>query len=169
LDLFAGNQSRPHQDLDIGILRRDVLKALAALPSWECFEAKHGVLTRLASGTAPRADVNSLWCRPAEASEWTLELMLDESDEGRWVYRRQPGIQRPLEMTVRRDPQGIPYLAPEVQLLYKSRRARPKDHADFEHIAPKLDLAACEWLRDALAISEPGHRWLSPLDARLSA
>ena len=75
----------------------------------------------------------------------------------------------PLEETVRRDRQGIPYLAPEVQLLYKSRRARPHDEADFARVAPTLDLAAREWLRDALAISEPGHRWLSALDTRLSA
>jgi len=169
LDLYAGKQSRAHRDLDVGVLRRDVLAVLAALPSWEFFAAKNGVLARLTSDQEPRTDVYSLWCRPADATEWTLELMLDESDAGRWVYRRESRIQRPLEVTVRRDPQGIPYLAPEVQLLYKSARARPQDEADFAHVAPQLDLAACEWLRDALAISEPGHRWLSALDARRSS
>src|SRR5262245_32061357 len=89
LDLFAGHQSRLHGDLDIGILRRDVLQVLTALRSWECFEAKGGVLTRLQEGVVPRADVNSLWCRPAGTTPWTLELMLDESEGDRWVYRRQ--------------------------------------------------------------------------------
>lgn len=167
LDLFAGQQSRPHKDLDIGILRCDVVVVLAALASWDFFEAKDGVLTRLAVGQEPRADVNSLWCRTAGASEWTFELMLDDSEDGRWVYRRQRLVQRSLNMTVRHSGEGIPYLAPEVQLLYKSRRARPRDQADFEHVAPKLQLDACEWLRQALALSEPGHRWISTLDTRL--
>jgi hypothetical protein len=38
LDLYAGSQSRPHGDLDIGLLRRDVREVRAALPSWEVFE-----------------------------------------------------------------------------------------------------------------------------------
>ena len=42
LDLFVGKQSRPHKDLDIGVLRRDVMTVLSALPSWAIFEAKHG-------------------------------------------------------------------------------------------------------------------------------
>jgi hypothetical protein len=33
LDLFLSVQIRAHEDLDIGVLRRDVLKVLAALPS----------------------------------------------------------------------------------------------------------------------------------------
>jgi hypothetical protein len=63
-DLFVGSQSRPHKDLDIGILRRDVLKVLPALSSWEIFEAKDGLLRRLREGDAPGTNVNSLWCRP---------------------------------------------------------------------------------------------------------
>ena len=76
LDLFVGSQSRPHKDLDIGVMRRDALEVLAALSSWEIFEAKDGWLTRLREGDA---EVNLLWCRPAGDMEWTFELMLDES------------------------------------------------------------------------------------------
>jgi hypothetical protein len=32
LDLFVGAQSRPHDDLDVRILRRDVLEVLSTLP-----------------------------------------------------------------------------------------------------------------------------------------
>src|SRR5580693_6175690 len=37
LDLFSGRQSRPHRDLDVGILRRDAPRVIAALPDWEFF------------------------------------------------------------------------------------------------------------------------------------
>ena len=164
LDLFVGSQSRPHSDLDIGVLRRDVLEVLAALRSWEFFEAKGGVLTRLREGEAPRADVNSLWGRPAQTTLWTLELMLDESDGDRWVFRRQTKIQQSLAMAVRHNSEGIPYLAPEIQLLYKARPIRAQDQADFDHVAPRLAPEARAWLRDALAIVDPDHHWLSALD-----
>jgi hypothetical protein len=117
LDLFLGRQSRPHQDLDVGILRRDAPQVLAALSSWEIFEARDGLLTRLHAGMAPAARVNSLWCRPADAGDWMFELMLDDSEDDRWVFRRDRRIQRPLALTLRRDRAGIPFLAPEVQLL----------------------------------------------------
>jgi hypothetical protein len=168
LDLYAGNQSRPHGDLDIGVLRRDALEVLSALHSWEFFEAKEGVLTRLCKGESPRADVNSIWGRPAETTEWTLEVMLDESDGDRWVFRRQPRIRQSLAMAIRHNSEGIPYLAPEIQLLYKARSMRPQDQADFDHIAPRLAIDARTWLRDALAISDPNHSWLLALDSRLS-
>ena len=40
LDLFLGFQTRSHDDLDVGILRRDVAAVIANLPGWELFEAK---------------------------------------------------------------------------------------------------------------------------------
>jgi hypothetical protein len=160
LDLFVGSQSRPHKDLDIGILRKDALIVLSALPTWEIFEAKDGLLTRMREGDAPRVDVNSLWCRPAGDSDWTFELMLDESADDRWVFRRDPTIRRPLSLAVRRDPTGIPFLAPEIQLLYKARAVRAKDQADFDHVAPRLDAEARTWLRTALTNVDQGHAWL---------
>lgn len=168
LDLFLGNQSRPHKDLDIGVLRRDVLEVLSALSSWEFFEAKGGVLTRLHAGETPRADVHSLWCRPVDTTLWTLQLMLDECEDERWVFRRQPQIQRSLATTVRRSSEGMPYLAPEIQLLYKTRAVRAQDQADFDRVAPRLDAAARAWLQDALARTDPNHQWLPAL-ARLSS
>jgi len=163
LDLFVGRQTRPHKDLDIGILRRDFSTVYAALSSWEFFEARRGTLTSLRRGDEPRADVNSLWCRPANAASWTLELMLDECDGGCWVFRRQRSVHRPLAMVMRRTGDGVPYLAPEIQLLYKARPVREQDQADFDQVAPRLDAAARSWLREALAKVHPGHLWLRAL------
>jgi hypothetical protein len=165
LDLFAGSQCRPHQDLDVGILRRDAPTLLAAFASWAVFEAKDGTLTRLHAGRQPRAEVHSLWCRRAADGPWILELMLDEARRERWLYRRDPAIQAPLTQVIRHAVNGIPYLAPEVQLLYKARAVRARDQADFDRIAPRLDAAARTWLHSALAQAEPKHPWLTVLRA----
>jgi len=163
LDLFLGRQTREHRDLDIGILRRDAVQFLEILHFWEVFDAKDGALSRLGEGLAPRAEVNSLWCRPIGTSRWAMEVLLDASDQDFWVFRRHAQVRRPFAEVVRRDLQGVPYLAPEVQLLYKARSMRPCDEADFARVAPQLDTAARTWLRKSLLRTDPGHPWTSAL------
>ena len=165
LDLYLGKVTRPHKDLDIGIFRRNVAMVLAALPGWEFFEAKDGVLTPLATGSVPRAEVNSLWCKRLSAARWELELMLDESDGEFWVFRRDPRIRRPLSSTIQRNPEGIAYLAPEIQLLYKARATRAEDQADFSQVVPHLPRDAQSWLRESLMRTDPAHPWISVLKA----
>jgi hypothetical protein len=60
LDLFLGEVTRAHKDLDVGIFRSDAATVVAALSGWVFFEANNGVLTPLAAGAMPRAEVNSL-------------------------------------------------------------------------------------------------------------
>ena len=168
LDLFVGTQTRAHKDLDVGVLRRDALEVLSALTDWQVFEAKDRVLTKLQSGHEPRAEVNSLWCRPAQAKEWSLELMLNDAEENTWVYRRDRRIRSALQNAIRRSQEGIPYLAPEIQLLFKSHATRPQDLADFESISPRLGLTACAWLKIALLEIDPRHSWLPVLEQKLT-
>jgi hypothetical protein len=151
------------RDLDIGILRKDTATVLAALAGWEFFEAKDGVLVQLIDGNALRADVNSLWCKRANAALWELELMLDGCDGEFWVFRRDARITRALSNAIRRNPEGIPFLAPEIQLLYKARATRAQDQADFDHVVPQMDRDARAWLRESLIRVDPEHVWNSML------
>jgi hypothetical protein len=50
-----------------------------------------------------------------------------------------------------------------VQLLHKARVVRPKDQVDFDVSAPLLDDGSRAWLRSALELAHPGHRWLDAL------
>jgi hypothetical protein len=65
------------------------------------------------------------------------------------------------EVVFERD--GIRYLVPEVQLLFKSKGMRPKDEHDFADAIPLLDRDQQAWLRDALQLMSPGHPWLTQL------
>jgi Aminoglycoside-2''-adenylyltransferase len=163
LDLFRGTRTRPHTDVDVGVLRRDVASVLRSLSIWEVFEAKDGRLTRLAAGCAPSHDVHSLWCRPTARDPWTIELVLDEADGDTWVYRRESRIRRPMSMVVRQSPDRLRYLAPEIQLLYKSKAPRERDEADFAQICPLLTVDARRWLHDALELTTPDHKWIAVL------
>lgn len=163
LDLFVGQVTRPHADMDVGIPRQDALNACTALSEWEIYEARGGSLTQLVPGHAPRADVNSLWCRRPGDSAWGFELMLDECADGRWMFRRNPAIHRALASAIRRSSDGIPYLAPEIQLLYKAKATRAKDQIDFDEVVGRLDGGARAWLRASIARMDPSHAWLSVL------
>lgn len=165
LDLFVGAQTRKHDDLDIGILRRDVPQILESMSEWEFFEAKDGRLNRLGRGV-PALEVHSLWSRPRGQEAWVLELMLDESEGDAWVFRRERGIRRALDSAIARTAEGIPYLVPEIQLLYKANRLRPKDDADFQRVLPRLESRARTWLRDALTRLDVRHAWRPALESQ---
>jgi aminoglycoside-2''-adenylyltransferase len=163
LDLFLGCGTRQHHDLDVGVLRRDIAKVLQALSSWDVFEAKDGALTPLRTGQIPHPGVNALWCRPSPIAAWALELMLDDSQDDMWLFRRAREICRPMSEVVRFSPLGTPYLAPEIQLLYKAKRPRERDVADFNRTLPHLDADSRKWLSRALAVAHPQHEWIDAL------
>lgn len=150
LDLFVGQVTRKHGDLDVGVLRRDWPKLAGVLSAWDIYEARDGMLSRLPLGIAPGAEVNSLWCQRSGSRRWDMEVMLDASDGDFWVFRRNATIRRPIAEIVRRNRDGIPHLAPEVQLLYKARLVTRKDQADFDKTSPRLDCAARVWLSECL-------------------
>jgi hypothetical protein len=163
LELFRGTVIRRHADVDVGVLRRDISIVLNHFQSWEIFEAKGGGLTRLAPGALPRLDVHTLWGRPTDGDPWTIELMLDEADGDLWVYRRDPRIRRLLATAIRQTADGIRYLAPELQLLYKSSATRDRDDTDLAQTWPLLSDDARQWLRNALELVAPHHHWVESL------
>jgi hypothetical protein len=163
LDLFLGQVTRPHADIDVGIFRRDTVNACTTLSEWEFFEAREGNLTQLEARTTPRKAVYSLWCKRLSQSEWAFELMLDEGGDAAWTFRRDANIGCSLERAIRRSADGIPYLAPEIQLLYKSKAIRSKDQTDFDAVIGYLDQDARAWLWKSIARMDPNHAWLSKL------
>jgi aminoglycoside-2''-adenylyltransferase len=169
IDLFLGRQTREHEDIDVQILRRDqrVIRALfgawdvqAALPpprdeawpfrSWDLDEALD-------------AEIHDVWCRAEPAQPWALQLMIADTQDDSWLFRRMPAIRRPVDSIGCVADDGIPYLAPEIQLLYKAKGRRPKDESDFAHALPMLTEERRHWLRNALIETHPGHPWLSRL------
>lgn len=165
LDLFLGRSTRAHDDLDVEVLRRDqhAAQRLLAGWGWELHVAAGGRLRPWRDGEWLGAGDNSVWCRPTPAAPWCLQLLLASSGNGNWVFRRNPVIVRPLERIGLRTADGVPYLAPVLQLLFKAKDPRAKDIADFNLVLPELRGADRAWLASALAATYPGHPWLARL------
>lgn len=165
LDLFLGRQTREHGDIDVLALRRDQLAVQAQLGGWDLHAADPpGTLRPWLSHEWLEPPIHDIWCRPAAAAPWALQLMLAEADAERWIFRRDPSIGGPLAQLSCHTADGIPYLAPEVQLLYKANDApRPKDEADLVAVLPHLDSERRAWLEAALRRYRPHHPWLARL------
>jgi hypothetical protein len=103
---------------------------------------------------------HELWLRPAGSDCWVLEILIEERAGADWLYRRDERIRRPAGDIITRNSEGIPYVRPEIQLLYKSKAPRSEDEQDFRSVWPLLTPEAKWWLRESLSLVSPGHPWL---------
>lgn len=137
IDLTVGRVTRDHADVDVMLLERD----------------KHALWNDL-----PEDEIQ-ITGRDRESRRLTLqsenlllptEVFLADADGTFWVHRRGTyRVKRPLaDITRHRD--GIPFLAPEVVLLFKARSKADKDQRDVETALPVLDAGQRSWLQETL-------------------
>ncbi len=139
LELHLGRSWRSHDDIDVGVLRGDAPGLATLLEDWDIEIAAAGVLTRW-DGSVPLSEEsqNNLWCRKRSDQSWCLDVTLGDGDQESWIFGRDPSIRVLWADAILRTALGVPYLAPELQLLYKSRDMRPKDELDARQVIPNL-------------------------------
>jgi hypothetical protein len=167
IDLFLGRRTRPHGDIDVAMLRGDVPALISLLGDWDICIAHDGMLTPW-EGTMLAPEHHQFWVRRRGSITWQFEVLLEHHDGERWVYRRDVRITLPLRRFGGTTADGVPYITPEVALLYKSRRPGydiDRNAADFAAAAPALDAGARMWLRETLSMLGPEHPWLAKLGA----
>jgi hypothetical protein len=163
IELFVGRPIRGHGDLEVGVLRRDQFVVREHLKGWDLRAASRGTLRPWPLGKRLRDDVNDVWGRHDPEDPWALQLNLNDSEGDCWVFRRDRRVSRPLGEVVLRTGEGLPYLAPEVQLLFKAKDPRPKDERDLEAALPLLTQEQRSWLVQAISEAHPDHPWLLQL------
>ena len=158
---------RSHHDVDVAVLRDDQLALRARLAGWQWTLIERGA-ARPWGGEQVVLPVHELVAaKRIEAGEApsddSIEILLNERIGDDWVFRRDPRVRRALSRAFVEAACGVPVLAPEIVLLYKAKRTRPIDEADFAACAPALPQEARAWLAGALAICAPEHPWLAAL------
>lgn len=162
LDLWHGQETRAHEDLEFAVLRRDVALFRAALPDLAFCTAHAGVVTHLKDDVPPPEEVSQLWGHDRHGPCWRVDMMIEPGTPATWIFKRDAAIRLPRH-DVLRSAAGIPYLAPEAVLLFKARHLRAKDRADFRCALPSLGSAARARLAGWLDAAHPGHPWRSRL------
>ena len=107
--------------------------------------------------------MHQTWVREPDTGVYRLDIFREPHDGDTWICRRDERIRLPYERIIETTPDGVPYLVPEIVLLFKAKHSRPKDDADFAGTLPLLSPERRAWLRGTLAGVHPGHRWLDAL------
>lgn len=167
VDLYLGRVTRVHHDLDVAVFRDDQLALREHLGAhgWRFVTPFEGRLEPWPPGMRlelPRHQVH------AHREGAFIDVLLTERHGGVWRFRRDPRVVRTLDRLVLQGPGDVPFIAPEVTLLYKSATSggdpRPRDVADFENVmAHGLEPERRAWLRWALQLYRPTHPWLGSL------
>lgn len=161
LELHLGRVWRTHDDVDVGVCRVDTPAVFRWLADWDLWIATAGRLLPW-NGHLLEANqnTNNVWARSAPNAPWRFDLTVGSGTPDRWEYRRDTTIQRTWGAALLEAPDGIPYLAPEIQLLFKSKDPRPKDHEDARLVVPMLDAEERRFLSDRLPAGHPWHSLL---------
>jgi hypothetical protein len=165
--------TRPHEDLEVGILRADQRRLHTHLAGWELLKCERpGWLDAWEADERLELPVHQVFARPPGSAPlqqpWEpggdeLQFFLNDVEDGVWVCRRDPAVTRPVDQTELRSASGIPIVAPEIQLLYKAKHHLDKDEHDFRATVGRLSAEQLEWLREALEIVHPGDPWIAEL------
>ena len=186
LDLFLGKEIRPHSDIDICVFEPDRRKILQYMlqNKWNVYEFRgQGKLRPLDVYTESdpgrnlmclRGDCELVKFYPCEEEPLLyhqffhtgiktfnyLEFLFNTTSDDYLVVNNKAGIKRELSKAILyRD--EIPYLAPEIALLYKSSRPGNEEYQyDFEQTFPQMNDEQKSWFVQNLDVLYPnGHKW----------
>lgn len=160
LDLFVGGLGREHDDLEIAVPRARFVEIMRAFPGFEWDVVGDGH----AWPFPEEADNHhQTWLREPTTGHYRLDVFREPHHGDHWLCRRDISITMPHNELILHTADGIPYLIPEVVLLFKAKAQRPKDETDFQHTLPMLDHSRRSRLSQWLSRVHPGHPWLKPL------
>lgn len=187
ISLYMDKDIRVHGDIDVCVFEKDRNRVLKYMlnAGWNVYEFRGmGKLRKLNPITASDAGRNLMClkedCRlvkfyPCEEKGMMyyeflhdginkcdyIELLFNREEDGEFVFDADKGIKREIGKAIMyRD--GVPYLAPEIVLLYKAAQPdRNENRIDFESAYPHMDDEQKAWLMQSIKKLYPeGHKWL---------
>ncbi len=163
IDLFLNRITRLHKDVDVAILRTDqrVVFEFLRQRGWTLEKAVQGTLIPFQGDELITLPVHTIWCQNAQHYPDFLEILLNDSEKDQFLFRRDRSICYPSIEAVLLSSSGLPILAPEIVLLYKSNDLESAENRwDFQYTLPALNIQRRRWLSEALRKLAPEHEWL---------
>jgi len=190
IDLFLGIKTRQHKDLDAVVYweDRDIIVQYMLNAGWDVYEPiGTPYLHKINDVTNQIKSRTNIWCATPsnphykfteyekdmyavdfDNSEQTeldyIEFLFNTRENGAFLYARNKAINLSMDKAIL-VVDGLPVLAPEMVLLYKSKHIDVLgNQLDFENTHEELSGEQSVWLLDALTVAYPGgHEWLENL------
>ena len=163
IDLYLGKVTRVHKDIDIMIFRHDQRELYEYLNDWILYKVIPGQHKRERWFrnewlSLPIHEI-CVTSHSKEKNPINFEVLLNESDHRYWYFRRNQHVKRLLYKISKIGYQGIPYLSPEIILLYKAKEPTISDFNDFIQTMDLLTIEERTWLSTAIGYCYPSHPW----------
>ncbi len=165
LNLFTDAAARDHDDIEIAVPADRFSDILAALPDCEWDVVGDGQVWPFPE---QRSNHFQTWLRDPVTSIYHLDVFREPTTGNRWVCRRDARITLPYNELILHTDDGIPYVIPEVALLFKAKHLRQKDQLDFTNVLPALGPDRRDRLAGWLSQLHPGHSWINRLATKSS-
>jgi len=161
IDLFLNKETRNHHDIEIAIPRKDQNRIKEYLKSWDIYYIQKGEKKIWKDHIELILPIHEIHCYKREAE---IEILLNEFSDDKWVFRRNPKIEYPMESVILKSEIGIPILSPEIILLYKAKNIKEKDNFDFQNIISKLETKKRNWLFNSISETYGfKHQWIEKI------
>jgi hypothetical protein len=169
IDLFVGRVTRAHEDVEVGAYFPHQAALRRHLADWEMARIRGVAWEPWNSDQAIELPEFQAQARSDRLAPRVFDIFLNPLDGDNWLSRRHPELRvRATDVFARtigrgNEPRGVPYLVPEVQLLYKAKYHRSKDETDFDAAVGLMTPTQSRWLRETLEIHHPGDPWIGRL------
>ncbi|MBC7785106.1 MAG: hypothetical protein H7144_14825 [Burkholderiales bacterium] len=163
IDLWLGEVTRQHKDVEIAVLRDHQIELRDYLQGWT-FK-----IATMDKRLVPWKDGRQMLMLPIHELHATdrigrqVKFLLNESDGIDWIYRHDFDVRMNLSRWITHAANHVPVLCPQIALLYKSKSPRHQDELDFRVAIERLDDQQRTWLKLAIVRCDPAHRWLERL------
>lgn len=187
ISLYLNKDIRVHGDIDVCVFEKDRNSALKYMldAGWNVYEFRGmGKVRRLNSDAVSDAGRNLMCVKedcklvkfyPCEEEGMLyheflndgiskcnyIEVLFNYEEDSKFVFDADNGIKRESGKTIMHR-NGVPYLAPEIVLLYKAAQPdRNENRIDFESAYPHMNDEQKAWLMQSIKKLYPeGHKWM---------
>lgn len=189
LDLYLNKNIRRHGDIDICVLEPDRVKVCEYMwgNGWDVYEFRGQGYVRPLDNTMRGEPRRNIMCvkRDCELVRFYdsdvpelkyhefihtgitqlnyIEFLFNECNCNSFIFDERRGITREMSKAILSN-RGIPYLSPELALLYKA--SKPDDirnKRDFDMVYPRMTGEQKRWFSASMDMLYPnGHVFMSP-------
>jgi hypothetical protein len=177
IDLYLQEFRTTHKDVDVAVFRQDqlIIQRYFLERRWKLrkYVGNSVALGPWFSGEKLALPDRGIFAEPPNSELPSMDILLNERKGETWWFHKDARITHPIKTIGICSDFGIPFLSPEIVLLFKAGHIhihepnnilhRQADENDFQAVDRLLTSRRRAWLKKAIEMMYPNHAWLQYL------